>query len=95
MIGLLASPRFVALVMVGVVVEGVVLALYRRRTGRGVPIPEVVSFLGAGLALLGALLVALEGRGTPASAAGQGTFAAAMAAALGCHVWHLRQRWNV
>ena len=95
MIGFVASPRFVALGMVGVGVEGAALLLYRRRTGRGVPVREVVSFLGAGLALLAALLVALGAGGGPAAAAGQGAFAGAMAAALGCHVWHLAQRWDV
>ncbi|HZF66863.1 MAG TPA: hypothetical protein VEZ47_02375 [Gemmatirosa sp.] len=44
-----------------VVLEGGALALWRRRTGRGPAIAQVVSFLGAGGALLVALRAALAG----------------------------------
>ena len=91
MTALLASPRLVEAVIAAVLVEGAALVAYRRRTGRGVPVREVVSFLGAGLALL----LAIRAVGAPGTPAGQGLFAIAMAAALGFHVWHLAQRWDV
>ena len=91
MTALLASPRFVELVIAAVIAAGAVLALYRRRTGRGVPPGDLLSFLGAGLALL----VAMRAGAPPATPGGRAVFAAAMAASLGCHVWHLARRWDV
>ena len=88
MTALLSVPRVLDAIMVGVVLEALALVAYRRRTGRGMPVREVASFLGAGLALLAAARVASAGTiGLPAP------FGAAMGAALACHVWHLRQRW--
>ena len=75
--------------IVGVLVEAAALVAYRRRTGRGMRVPEVASFLGAGLALLVAMRVLAAGSG--GARAGL-AFAAAMAAALACHVWHV---WHV
>jgi hypothetical protein len=87
----LGSPRFVEFLMAGVIVEGAVLIVYRRRTGRGMAAREVASFLGAGLALL----LAMRALGPPAEPGDRTLFAAAMTAALGFHLWHVAQRWNV
>lgn len=92
MTAFLAPGRLLELIIAGVVLEGVLLCLYRRRTGRGMPTAEVVAFLGAGLALLVAARAAVASTATGAQTL---VFAAAMAAALGCHVWHVRQRWDV
>jgi hypothetical protein len=88
---LLAAPWLVDAIIAGVIVEGVALAAYRRRTGRGMPVRELASFLGAGLALL----VALRTGSGPRGAGGTLVFAGAMAVGLACHVWHLAQRWDV
>lgn len=88
----LAPGRLLELIIVGVVLEGVALCAYRRRTGRGMRVPEVAAFLGAGLALLVAARSAVA---PTASGAQTLAFAGAMAVALGCHVWHLAQRWDV
>jgi hypothetical protein len=55
------------------------------------PVRELASFLGAGLALL----VALRTGSGPRGAGGTLVFAGAMAVGLACHVWHLAQRWDV
>ena len=70
-----------------VLIEGVVLLAYRRRTGRGVPSGEIASFLGAGLALLVALRLV-------ASGAGMAALAGVLLAALLLHIWHLAGRWE-
>lgn len=92
MTAFLAPGRLLELIIAGVVLEGVLLCLYRRRTGRGVPVPEVLTFLGAGLALLVAARTAVAPTASGAQTLG---FAAAMGAGLACHVWHLAQRWDV
>ena len=92
LLAFVASPRFLDLVTLGVLVEAAALVAYRRRTGRGMRASEVASFLGAGLALLLAMRVLAAGAG---GARGRGAFAAAMAAALACHVWHVAQRRDV
>jgi hypothetical protein len=88
MSALLSVPRVLDAIMAGVVLEAVALVVYRRRTGRGMPGREVASFLGAGLALLAAARF-----GSAGTIGLSAPFAGAMAAALACHVWHLRQRW--
>ena len=90
MLDLVGSPRFIDAVIAAVLAEAAGLVAYRRRTGRGVPVAEVASFLGAGLALLLAMRAL-----APAGGGGGAPFAAAMAAGLACHVWHLAQRWDV
>jgi hypothetical protein len=87
---LLASPRLVDVIIVAVLVEGIALALLRRRWQRGMPVREVASFLGAGLALLVALRVSMPALG----AGSRPLFAAAMGVALVCHLWHVAQRWD-
>jgi hypothetical protein len=86
-IALTLSTRLIDAIIAGVVIEGVALAAYRGLTGRGVRIPEAVTFLGAGLALLIALRLALSG--APRAAGG-----GALLAALELHVWHVAQHWN-
>ena len=87
MIELPLSTHLIDVVIAGVFLEGVALAAYRAFTGRGVGIAELVTFLGAGLALLVAIRLAL--RGAPWLLG-----AGALSAALVLHVWHLVQRWN-
>lgn len=87
---LVITPRLIDAILLGVLAEAVALAIYRRRTGRGMPVRELVSFLAAGAALLLATRVAVS-----AAAPRPVPFAAAMAAGLVCHLWHLRQRWEV
>jgi len=78
-----ASPLFLRLVMIGVVLEAVGLIAWHRRTGRG-PAPLLVcSFLGAGLAFFAALYV-VRAHGAPSYA-----FLIALSVALVFHVWHL------
>ena len=86
-LALSASPRFLDAVIALVVAELAALVIYRRLRRRGMPIGEVVAFLGAGLALL----VALRSRAQTGSGL---AFGAAMTVALVCHVWHVRQRWQ-
>lgn len=91
MSGLLAMPRLLDLVIIGVMIEGLALATYRWRTGRGMPGREVASFLGAGLGLLVAARLSVA----PATAGSLAGFALAMSVALICHIWHVAQRWRV
>ena len=81
------STRLIDAIIAGVVIEGVALVAYRGFTGRGVRISELATFLGAGLALLVALRLALSG--APRAAGG-----GALLAALALHVWHVVQHWN-
>jgi hypothetical protein len=62
--------------------EGVGLAVFRARTGRGMPMGETVAFLGAGIGLL----VAMRVRGSAPA------FAAAMLVSLVCNLWFIWQR---
>lgn len=73
-------------IIVLVILEMVALIAFRRRTLRGMPGNEVVSFLGAGAGLMIALRVLLSDGALP-------LFAAAMLFSLAMHVWHVKQRW--
>ncbi len=79
----LAEPAFYDAVLVLLAVEGVVLARWHARTGRGVPPKRLWSFLGAGAAFT------LACRGLAAGWPGE-ALAAAMSAALVFHLLHLR-----
>lgn len=79
----LLTSDVVPLAALGVIaLEGVVLLVRHRRTGRG-PAPGLtVSFLASGAALMAALYFHRR----PDGVAG---FGLAMTAALGLHLWHL------
>ena len=74
------------LVIALTVLEGLVLALYHRRTGRGMAPRDFIANLGAGLALMVALRIGL-------SAGGWGWVAAGLALAGLLHASDLRSRW--
>ncbi|MCU0615783.1 MAG: hypothetical protein MUD17_01685 [Gemmatimonadaceae bacterium] len=80
---LVASPIFLLGIMGAVLVEAAALIVWHRRTGRGPRPLATVSFLGAGLAFLGALYV-LRAHQSPSLA-----FLSALTLALVFHVWHL------
>jgi hypothetical protein len=85
--GLFASGLAVDLVLGLVALEALLLALYRRRSGRGVPVPELLAFLAAGACLLLALRAALVG-------ASWEWIAAPLAGALVAHITDLGLRWR-
>ena len=80
----------VALIVDGIIglvlLELAALGGYQLLRRRGMPFPEVVSFLGAGLGLLVALRV-LIANGSIVLLAG------ALLVSLVMHLWHVRQRW--
>jgi hypothetical protein len=80
------GPLF-ALILAFLPIEFLALAAYRRRTGRGIPPRLLLGDIGAGMALLAAALAALRGAAWP-------MVAAALLAALGAHMFDLRQRWK-
>ena len=67
--------------------EMVVLALYHRATGRGLPARDFLPSLAAGVALMFALRAAITG-------AGGGWMAAGLIAAGLAHAADLRRRWR-
>ena len=74
-------------IIVLLLLEMIVLTVYRSVRGRGLRPSELASFLGAGLALLlGLRVIATEGSFVH--------FGAVMLAAFGLHVWHVVQRWQ-
>jgi hypothetical protein len=87
MSGLFASGRIVDFVLVLVAVEAVGLAVLYRRSGRGIAPGALVGFLGAGVALMLALRVALVG-------GWWGYVALFLLVAGVAHVWDLRSRWR-
>lgn len=87
MADLILSGGIVDLILALALVEALGLVVYRRLTGRGVPVGALVWNLLAGAGLLLALREALAG------AAWQ-TIAACLGAALAAHLADLRQRWH-
>ena len=85
--GLFASGLAVDVVLGLMAAEGALLALHRRRTGRGVPVAELLAFLCAGACLLLAVRSALVG-------APWGWTAAALAGAGAAHLADLALRWR-
>jgi hypothetical protein len=78
--GFFASGRAVDLVLAIMAVEAGLLAWHRRRSGRGVPVAELLAFFAAGACLLLALRAALVGASwmwTAAALAGAGVAHAA------------------
>ena len=86
-IGAEATVRLLDVVIGLLVLELLGLAAYRAATGRGMRPTELTAFLGAGLAMAVALRVTLAGGRAE-------WFAAAMAASLVLHLWHVAQRWH-
>lgn len=84
---LFASGRIVDLVLGLVALEAVLLVSYRRRSGRGVAVAELLAFLFAGACLLLALRAALVG-------ASWEWVAAPLAGSFAAHVADLRLRWR-
>jgi hypothetical protein len=84
---LLASPLWVDLVIAFTLIEGVVIGLYFRATGRGVAPAQFGVNLLSGLCLMFALRSALAGSGTVWVAAG--LLGAGLA-----HGLDLRRRWQ-
>jgi hypothetical protein len=82
-----ASGRVIDAVLVAVVVQALALALWARRTGRGVPPASLLATLAAGAFLLLALRTALAGEWW-------GWTGLALLAALVAHVVDLRLRWR-
>ena len=80
------STRIIDVIIVLLVLEMAALIAGRALRRRGMPVAELLAFLGAGLAMLVALrIVATDG---PFLA-----FAFAMLVSLSLHLWHVRQRW--
>lgn len=75
------------IVIVVTLLEGAALALYHRRTGRGMAPRDFLLNLGAGLALMLALRAGLEG-------AGWGWVAAGLMASGLAHAADLKRRWR-
>jgi len=84
---LFATGRIVDLVLALVALEAIGLAIYRRRTGRGVAAGDLLPNLVAGACLLLALRAALTG-------AGWMWVAGWLAASLPAHLADLRRRWR-
>jgi hypothetical protein len=84
---LFASGRLIDLVLIGVVLQGGVLAAYARVTGRGVAPVSLLATLAAGFFLLVALRTALAG-------GWWGWTGLALLAALIAHLADLRLRWR-
>lgn len=82
---LLNGDAFPLVVLAVIVVEGLVLFAQHRRSRRGPAPALVISFLGAGFALVIALYFHRRAEQAPLG------FALAMLAALALHVWHLVQ----
>jgi hypothetical protein len=79
----LRAPALYDAILALLVVEGALLARLTRRTGRGMPLPQLASFLGAGAGFtLACRALAAD---WPAW-----TLAPALSAAFICHLMHLR-----
>ncbi len=83
MLDWLRAPALYDVILALLVVEGAVLARNFRRTGRGMPLPHLASFLGAGAGFT--LACRALAAGWPAW-----TLAPALSAAFVCHLLHLR-----
>ena len=83
MLDWLRAPALYDAILTLLVVEGAVLARLTRRTGRGMPLPQLAAFLGAGAGFT--LACRSLAAGWPAW-----TLAPALSAAFICHLLHLR-----
>lgn len=84
---LFSSGHIVDLILGLLLVEAVLLAAWRRQTGRGVPLPGLLAFLLSGGCLMLALRVALTG-------GWWGWIGLFLAAAGTTHILDLRTRWR-
>jgi hypothetical protein len=87
MADLFATGRIIDLILALVVLEAAVLALWRRRTGTGIPVSALLINLASGFCLLGAVRAALVD-------AWWGWVALCLAGSLLAHVADLRTRWR-
>ena len=85
--GLIESGRLVEAILVLTLLEWCALAVYHRRTGRGVAQADFAPYLLSGMFLLAALREALVG-------AWWGWVAAGLTGALAAHLVDLRRRWR-
>ncbi len=83
---LIASGHVVDIILALVAVEFLLLAAYRRRTGRGIALYDIAFNLMSGASLMLALRCALTGAAWP-------WIAAWLLAALLAHLADLRRRW--
>jgi len=84
---LFQSGRAADVILLVLLLEGIVLWFYHRRTGRGLPPGAVLPFLLAGAAFTLSLRAALTGAGWP-------LVALPLLGALGAHIWDLGARWR-
>jgi hypothetical protein len=84
---LLASPALIDLILAFTVLEAIVLAVWRKRSGRGLDLVPLFLMLLPGVFLMLALRAALAGAVWP-------WLPAALAAALVAHLADLRRRWG-
>ncbi len=82
-----AGGGIFALILAGMLLEMAALAAFYRRTGRGIAPPRFLGDIGAGMCLLLATLLVLRGAAWPFPAV-------AILAALGAHLFDLKQRWR-
>ena len=87
MAAFLPDPLIVDAIIALVAIEGVVLVLWRARTGGGLPVMETLANLSSGAALLLALRMALTG-------AASASVLAVLSVALIAHVADLASRWE-
>ena len=83
MLDWLRAPALYDAILALLVIEGALLSHWTRRTGRGLPLPQLASFLGAGAGFT--LACRALAAGWPAW-----TLALALSAAFVCHLMHLR-----
>ena len=83
MLDWLRAPQLYDAILALLVVEGAVLSRRTRLTGRGMPLPQLAAFLGAGAGFT--LAARSLAAGWP-----PWTLAPALTAAFICHVIHLR-----
>lgn len=82
-----ASGRVAELILAMLVLEGVALGWWHRRTGRGISLRAILPFLLAGAAFALALRAALTG-------AGWVWVALPLLGAFAAHLWDLAARWR-
>lgn len=82
-----ASGHVADLILLTLLLEGIAIWWWHRRSGRGLPLRAVLPFLLAGAAFALSLRAALTGAGWP-------LVALPLLGALGAHLWDLAGRWR-